>query len=155
MENNKPNTAIAVRTKMQESLATIETKLKAIKEVTDSGYKTNCEFRFNPAYTANAPINIATSTNLSLLINCLGYIKGQADKYREAAEKVLHLQQYPVFIWMNYSYEAWEHDFKVRIAILSQHETVNKLKKAKEKLEQFMTEEDRLALTLKEIEELL
>jgi hypothetical protein len=148
------STQITVRTKMQETLEVLNIKLAKVKNITESPYKTNGEFRFNPAYTGNAAINIHKLTDLSLLIGILAAIQNHWKNYNNAAE-TLELATYPAFEWCGFSYEAWKHDIEIRKEIITQHETIKKLKTAKEKLQQFLTEEDRLAITLKEIEELI
>jgi len=67
----------------------------------------------------------------------------------------LILTTFPAFEWLGYPAEAWLHDLKVRASVLSQHETITKLNTAKAKLENFLSEDDKLAITLKEIQTLL
>ena len=146
--------AVAVRTQMQEGLALISEKLKQLKSISETPYKTSGEFRFNPAYTGNPPIRIFNVIDLGVLIGVLGAIKGHYDKYEDAAE-ILGLKEYPVFEWCGFTYEAWAHDLKLRASIISEKETREKLLRAKSKLEQFLTEEDRLAITLQELKGIL
>lgn len=56
---------------------------------------------------------------------------------------------------MRYNYEFWKHDLLVRISHITQYARIEKLKQAKNKLEQFMSEDDRLSLILKELDELV
>lgn len=143
-----------LRQAMQDKLTSISEKLSQIKVAQESPFKTNGEFRFNPGYTGNDPIYIHRVKSLEVLIGVLAAVRGHFSKYEEAA-KVLELDKYPEFSWCGYSYEAWEHDIKKRAAIISQDEKVKALISAKQKLEQFLTEDDRLALALKDIDNLL
>jgi len=147
--------AVTLRTDLQSKLATIDEKLKAIKATADSQYKTNGEFRFNPSYTVNSPIYIHKTQDLKILISALGYINKQSQAYNETASNILKLDSYPVFEWQGYSFDAWENDIQIRVAIVTQHDLINKLKTAKQKLEQFMSDEDRLAIALKDVDALI
>lgn len=147
------NNALAVRTEMQKKLSEIDEKLKEVKAIESSTFKTNGEFRFNPQYVANNPIYIFKIRDLSLLLSILAYMIEKNEHYIKAAN-VLGLKSFPAFQWMGYTYEAWEHDIKLRVAVVTQHDRTEKLKAARAKLETFLTEEDRLAIVLKEISDL-
>lgn len=135
--------------KTQKALEAVNAKLKALKVITDSNAKTNGEFRFNPAYTGNAPIRIYTLTKVSALLSILGYLTAKNNEYNAAAE-LAKLEQYPAFTWLDYTYDDWKHDLLQRIAIVNSHKTKKRLEKAKAQLQEFLTKEDRLAIFLKE-----
>lgn len=149
------NTSVVVRTEMLKKMEMIDEQLSKVKALSESPYKTNGEFRFNPAYTANAPIYVHKCSDLKLLLSILSYLTGQSNNYKFAAEEIAGLTTYPAFDWLNFGYDAWKHDLLVRISHVTQFEKINKLKKAKATLEQFMSEEDRLAIALKEIDSLI
>ena len=52
---------------------------------------------------------------------------------------------------MGFSYENWANDLKVRIAVVSVHTREQELKTAKAELEQFLSQEDRLQMTLNKL----
>lgn len=145
--------ALAVRTEMQQMSAAIDNKLKALKEVTDSQYKTNGEYRFAPGFSGNI-IDIHKSTDVRLLLGIVGALTNHKTNYENAA-KMMGLDTYPEFLWLKYNYGAWTHDIKVRLAVITHYDTKKKLEEAKKELEQFMTQEDRLALVLEKMKGLI
>lgn len=142
---------VSPREKMQEKLQTIDAKLKAIKYVTGSEYKTNGKFKFNPV--TQYEILIHRHTDLVGLLNILGFINTKHSEYEKAAE-IAGLKKYPVFQWLGFNYDAWVNDLKIRIAQISVHEEITNLEIAKRELQKFLTEEDRLAMILKKYEDL-
>ena len=147
-------TSVAVRSELQVKLAAVNEQLKSIKAESEAPYRTNGEFRFNPAYTANAPIFIFKCKDLGLLISILSYLAAQSRNYTIAAQEILNLKTYPQFSWLGFTFDAWEHDIKIRVNQLTYEERIVNLKKAKTVLEGFMTEDDRLAIALKSLESL-
>lgn len=145
--------SLSTRDQLHVTLNQIEEKLSSLKALETQTYKTNGEFRFNPTYTNNSPIYIHTTKDLAILLSVYGYVKQQEERYNEAA-KICELSNYPVFTWCGYSGESWLYDIKMRIGLVSHDSQIKKLKDAKAKLSQFMTEEDRLLIVLKEIQDL-
>lgn len=158
-ENKEPKvtveTGVALKTEMQKSLDSINEKLQAIQTIQTSPFKTNGSFMPTEFHPSGSSVDVRTATNIKYLIWALGQIKIQSDAHEYVYQKELGLQTYPVFTtYGGYSYEDWKHDIKLRLSILMQADTVKKLNEAKAKLEQFLTQDDRLALALKEIGEL-
>jgi hypothetical protein len=143
-------TALTKKSELHETLNHINKQLKQYT-TSDGQYKTNCEFRFNPAYVSGMPIKIHTCNDVALLISILGYLVKQKEAYDKAAE-IIGANNYPNFTWMGYGYELWEHDIKLRYNIITVFEKVNKLKLAKQELEKFLTNEDKLSLVLSTIQ---
>lgn len=144
-------TTPAVRSDMQKALDVISSKLKAIKTVTESPFKTNGDFKYSTAPNATI-VKIHSLKDIRILLSILGYLTAKEQEYQNAA-RLCNLSTIPAFEWMGYGYDSWKHDLQVRSTIISQHNEVEKLKLAKSKLEAFMTEEDRLAATLKELQD--
>lgn len=154
MKTEKTQTAaVAVRSQMQVKLQSIDEALAKLKVDSESPFKTNGEFKYNP-YSNYGTVNIHRLGDISSLLNIYAYIKSKHDMYEEAATK-FDLKVYPAFTWMNYSLKDWEHDISVRLTLVTQHDRVKKLRDAKAKLQSFMTEEDRLAIVLKELEDIV
>jgi len=150
----KETQALEVRSKMQEKLQSVKDQLASLKAETESPYKTNGEFRFNPHAIQGGNIRIHSTTDITILLNVLAYLNEKSTGYVNAAEKILEFKNYPAFKWMGFTYESWEHDIKVRVKQLVFVEKKATLMKAKMTLESFMSEDDRLALMLNDLEKL-
>lgn len=140
----------AVRTQLHEALQTIETRLSAMKKITEGQMRTNGNFKFNPQSQQAPTIPIDKVTDLSLLISIHAFLTTKKKEYEESA-KLLDLSSFPVFKWQHHSYEDWDNDIRIRVAVVSHHTEKQKLHEAKEKLSRFLTEEDQMQLTLKEL----
>lgn len=148
MTDNK----LQLRSELQNKLASIDAKLSKLKANAEATWRTNGEFKYNP-YSSYAAINIHRNTDLYLLMSILGYILSKKNEI-ETAAKVLELDNYPNFTWCGYDADSWEHDIKIRVSVITHHEKIQKLKQAKVKLQSFLTEEDKLAIVLKELEDI-
>lgn len=142
------SSGIAVRSQLPKALEIITAKLTNIQRVTEGVLKTNGMFTYTPANTAKS-INIATSTDLQELIEVYSFLKSKADGY-ESAAKELGLTTFPVFKWLNYTFDAWKNDLMIRVAVVGSHNEITRLKNQKAELEKFLTKEDQLAALLKE-----
>lgn len=152
--NEKPTQELTVspRNEMRETLEAINEKLKNIEIASQSQYKTS---KIVPDLLNQKKVDISECTDIPFLVNALASIKMHKAAYDEVQASVLQLKTLPVFKSYNgHTYEEWEHDIKFRVSILMQEETVKKLKEAKERLEKFLTNDDRLAIVLGEIKEL-
>jgi len=135
------------KSEMMNTLAVINEKLKEIKKLESSKNATDGNFRWNPNYTSNTPVNIFKCTDIQLLISIYASLRDKNQSYEEAV-KELGLSEYPVYTWQSYTFEAWANDLKVRMAIVNQDAIATKLKKDKETLEEFMDKSDRLSAVL-------
>lgn len=144
--------SISPRNAMQDKLNAITEKLKSIEVMSQSPYKTN---KMLPHLFEHKKVDISECTDITFLVNGLATIKVQKAAYDDIYTNVLKMNSYPVFkSFGGYSYEDWENDIKLRLSVLMQEETVKKLTNAKEKLEKFLTNDDRLAIVLGEISEM-
>lgn len=155
MKTNHENLpSVESRNKMNQALSAIDEKLKSIKEIAESPFKTNGEFRFNPSYSGASSINIHKTKDVKSLISIYGFLNHQNNSYNNA-QKDLDIKDAPAFEWMGFTFESWKHDLKTRSSFLTQYNEIERLKLAKTKLEAFMTEEDRLNNVLKELQKII
>ena len=76
-------------------------------------------------------------------------------EYNRIYTEELQQKSFPVCRIFNYSVIEWKHDIKLRLNILLQQDRLKRLNEAKAKLTPFLTENDRLASALQEVDELL
>ena len=143
-----------VNTELISTLAAINERLNAMKMAELTGFKSHGKFRWNPAYTGNAPIDIHTNTDLSELLNIYASLSRKQDDYNTAAEQN-GLSEYPVFKWQDSSGDDWLHDIKLRINMLTHETKKRELLNAKKELSTFMSPEDKLAITIANVSNLL
>lgn len=141
-----------LRTQMQSALKEIDTKLKKLLKGTQILYKVIANFKMNE--NDNNNVNIQTSTDVVYLLKALALMKQVQKKYEETA-KELQLVRYPVCLWLGSPVTGWIHDLTLRISLVTNADMINGLTEARKKLESFLTEEDRLSITLKEIATLI
>lgn len=140
----------AQREKLHNALTIIDSQLSNLKAIESQTYQTSGEFRWNPNYHGNDPINIHRCSDLKTLISIYSYLMPKNEEYdRSAAE--IGLSEYPSFEWQGYPWSAWKHDLQMRISLVTQKEKISSLRLAKEKLEKFLTEEDQLSITLSQL----
>jgi hypothetical protein len=133
-----------------ETLAKIESKLQLMKETELVGFKTHGGFRWNPAYTGNAAINIHTTKNLSKLLNIYASLSVKETSYNKAAEDN-GLSEYPAFMWQDTLGNSWLHDLKLRISTLTHNVKKSELTSLKNELSQFMIKDDKIAIALAKV----
>jgi hypothetical protein len=136
--------------KVPQALQAIEAKLNGLKMIEDSVYKTSCEFRWNPNYQSNPPIKLDAIVDVDKLIQIHSYIAMKDEAYNKSAN-TLEITEYPVFKWQGYTLADWEHDIKLRIAIVTHKTQFDKLKRAKNKLESFLSKEQQVEMFLEQL----
>lgn len=139
----------ALRSKLYEALEMVDGKLKAIKKVTGKTMVTSGMFSYTPNNQAKS-VNIHASTSLSELIEIYSFLREKKSGYDNAAE-ALGLSSFPQFSWLGYSFENWESDLKIRVAIISSNQEIQKLTLQKKELEKHLTQDDQLGILLKEM----
>lgn len=148
---NLPKTMVS---QVRNKLELVSNKLKELEIKKENGPKTNGLFSWNgrEGVTENSgTVNIHKVMSVSLLISILGFLMSKAAEYTVAAEE-LNLTTFPVFTWSGYNLDAWKNDIDVRISIISHESEVNKLKKVKEELSKYISEEDKVQALLDSIE---
>lgn len=141
--------AIEVRSKLNKALTEINEKLSNLQVISTTPFKTNGKFKWNPN-AGGGEIDILTCTKMEDLIAIHQTLKMRAEGYDKSASD-LGIAQYPVFKWCGHTWKDWEHDLKLRVAVVNQHQIETRLKEAKEKLSRFLTEEDQLNNVLTEL----
>lgn len=135
--------------KVKENYDLINQELEKISAIHDQTYKTSCNFRYNPT-NSYSEVCIDDCTEIKSLINVYAFVKNKEQDYTDAANE-LKIKTAPLFKWCGYRVEDWKHDIELRITILTQKEKIDKLKKWQRKLEDFLSEEDKLNGMLEEL----
>lgn len=138
-------TQIAIRSKLSKAL---DSQLKQIKSATDKPFQTSGQFKFNPS--SNFAVDIQRLRNVSQLISIGAFLSEKKASY-DAYAKAKELSSFPVFKWQDFTFEQWDNDLSVRIAVVSAYDRQKEITNAKAKLERFLTEEDQLQITLREL----
>ena len=135
MANKKANTAVAIinGSNVIDSLAQIDEKLKSLKHITDSTYKTSMSLPGFP--------NLKDETSVTALIKALSSVNGREKAYNEAAGLV-GLTSYPAFSEGGGTTKDWIQDIQLRIAIINSKETHDKLQEYKTKMSTFLSQQD-------------
>lgn len=142
----------ALRAKMKLTLKDIDKRLLKLQKGSSAQFKAPASFKLNENDQNN--INIQTCVDICYLLKALSLMNRIKREYEQTA-KELELVKYPVCLWCGGSVDAWIHDLKFRIGIVTNASTITSLTAARAKLETFLTEEDRLSITLKEIAALI
>ena len=129
------------------ALEAINQRINALKEVQSRAPLTDGKFRFNPNYTANAPIDIHRSKDIQQLITIHSYLAPKAAAYERSAE-LMELETYPAFEWQGYTFAAWDKDIRQRVSIVRYHSELEKLEEAKKQISTMLSSQDRLNLIL-------
>jgi hypothetical protein len=141
-----------LRKKMKETLKEIDKKLTKLHKGSNATYKAQPQFKMNEL--DGNTVNIQQTADVMYLIRALALMKRVQKEYEETA-KELELVKYPVCLWFGVPVSAWIHDLSLRIGIVTNADTIQKLTVSRNKLETFLTEEDRLAITLREVADLM
>jgi hypothetical protein len=140
--------SIDTRAKVKDALDLINEKLKAIEIISTSPLKTSGLFKWNgreedPMYGNSPLIDINKLTNVSYLLSITGFLLTRHKEYDDAAKK-LGLKAYPVFKWAGYEEDSWLNDIKIRISMIMQKDTLEKLQSQKTQLSQYISEDQRV-----------
>lgn len=129
----------------------VSEQLEKIKSIEQEDYKISASFRYNPTNSYSA-ICISECSSITELIHVLAFLQAKTHHYQGAANE-LGLKEFPIFKWMGYTVEDWQHDIQLRIQFLEYHKKKSKLEKWKSKLEDFLSEEDRVNAMMIELQE--
>lgn len=135
--------------KVTALLEKVETQKAALGTKPRATYHTNAIFKFPDG----KHLNLNTVKNFSDLITALGFLLDAAGNRKEAAER-LGIEEEP-FKWSGFTIDEWEHDFKLRIAIVQYDARKKQLEATKKKLKELYSEAGKTAIALDEIESLL
>lgn len=143
---DKQTTELTIASGTPEALKLINAKIAALKHIEESVYKTSGDLEgFD---------NIKTETKLENLIRAYSVVKFKEQAY-EAAATDLGLKTYPQFVIGSGTAADWKKDILLRIEIINHKETLDKLNSFKSRMEGFLSEQDKKALLMKEMEDYL
>lgn len=145
---------LTVQTDVQKKLSLIEEKIKNMNIISSTPFKTNGNFRFDE-FSGVSTFNIHHATIIDILIKVLADISLKEEAYNKVYTEELRQKSFPVCKIFQFSVTDWRHDVKLRLNILLQQDRLKRLNEAKEKLIPFLTENDRLASALQEVDDLL
>lgn len=143
MKNKENLPAVNIPNELEK----INQKLNSLQKITETPYKTSGEL-------GNGFGNLKNETKIANLISLCSMINAKEAAYNAAAAE-LGLQTFPEFSVNGYSSADCKSDIKLRIAVLSQQETLDKLNKAKSILSTFLSEEDKKRQALEDLKDLL
>jgi hypothetical protein len=123
----------------------LEAKLKTMDDVRESKYITNGVLDKH---------DIKTETKIEELIKCFASVLAREEIYNKSAE-VLGIETYPTFDICGGNVEHWKHDIQLRIKVINQKDTVEKLEYFKSKMSEFLSKEDQKNMLMKEMESFL
>lgn len=96
--------------------------------------------------------NIKSEKKIENLIRAYSFVLAKSKFYNESA-LALGVKTFPVFT-IGGTLEEWEHDIKLQISIVSHQDKYDKLKKAKDALSKFLSEDEQKMAILKEVAEM-
>jgi len=150
MSNKEKNTGkitvLNPNDSVREQLATVERALVGLKHVSESNYKTSMNL--------DGVGNLKDETKTENLIKALSSVIGRETLYNLAASK-LGLASFPKFALGGGSSEDWTQDIKLRIAIITNKETIDALTKAKDELSKFLSEADQQQMAIERVNTML
>jgi len=94
--------------------------------------------------------DLSKETKVDTLVKAFSSVAGRANAYASAA-KELDVESYPEFIVDGGSVEDWKNDIKLRIAIITHKDELDKLKALQKEASAFLSQEDQKAIFLQKI----
>jgi len=111
-------------------LGLLEEKIKSLKHIEETVYKTTGNLDGFP--------DIKTEMKIENLVRAMGSVLAREQNYIDGA-RALGLDVYPAFSVSGGNKEAWLHDIKHRIAVISQKDTLDQLNAFKTKITGLMS----------------
>lgn len=143
MAKKEAITAIAVNTPVPNVLAALDEKIKSLKHIAETPYKTGGNL--------DGFGDIKAETKIENLIRAYSMVMGKEKAYHASAAD-LGLTTYPAFNVNGGNAADWKQDIQLRIAIINHKETFDKLTEFKTKMSSFLSAEDQKSMLLKEME---
>lgn len=145
----KTSTAIAKFSSVPDAISLLAKKLEELKFIETSSFKTKKQL---DCY------NLETETNLGELVKMLSSVRAREKAYNDAqselAKELGGEFSIPQFKLEGSTADEWAADILLRIKIIQQKETYNKLTALKKEAEDLLDKEDKKALLLKKLESL-
>lgn len=124
-------------------LDAIQTKIKSFKGIETSKFKTTMNL---------SPFgDLGKETKIENLVKAYSSVAGRATAYNEAA-KALGLETFPEFVVDGGSQEDWLNDIKLRIAIITHKDELDKLKALEAEAKTFLSQEDQKAMFFQKLQ---
>jgi len=98
-------------------------------------------------------VNLHTVQDVDILVDTLATLRAAKTAQEEAAG-ILEVENYE-FKWGGYAYKQWEADFKMRVAEINRGAKKKQLATIEGKLKNLVSEEEKTAMELDDIEALL
>lgn len=133
---------------IKELMAKVEAQKASLGVKPRASWLTNGVFKFN----ASDYFNINVTSDVGRIAQALGFLLTQEDYFKKGCEA---LGVEAEFKWDGYSRSEWESDFKTRIKIIEYDSKKKLLDTTKAKLSSLVSEEERTAMELEDIQKLL
>lgn len=147
-ENTETGMVITTASSVPDALKALNQKLKELKHIQDSVYKTS-----GNVTTSNGVKDIKNETNKPELVKAFSGIIARAEAIEKAYDK-LAITDYPVVKIDGGTVEEWKADILLRIAIIDHKETYDSLNAIKKEWEELMDKDDRKALLIEKMKNL-
>lgn len=121
-----------------QGIELVNVELKKLKSISESVYKT-------PGRITGFPNSLQNETSISELIKMFSSVQARETAY-DNAQTLLAIDSAPVFKVDGGTAKEFEHDIKLRIAIIQNKERLDELTAIKDEYTQLMDKEDRKAL---------
>lgn len=135
------------KSSMPKVLQMLDEALKNVDQITGTDFVTGGNIE-------GFSKNLKDEKDMSTLIKMAASIISRERAYNDAAS-ALGLQTFPQFKVNGNHKEEWLKDIKLQIAIITNSDTINKLKTFKDKAAKFLSEEDQKAILFAEMETFL
>lgn len=146
-KKSQTSTALAVvGSDVPTLLERVNAEIAKLKHIQDSVYKTTMK---DPQFG-----NLKEEKLIPNLLRVFSTILGKQHYYEAAAEE-LGLSSYPVFHYEGSEVADWKHDILLRIAIIEQKDTLDKLNQFKERASKLLSEEDQKNLLARDMAKFL
>lgn len=122
------------RSNIPKTISKLEQAIKKLKHIEDTPWKSS-------GTISGFPTNIRNETLIPNLIRMFSVFVQREKAYYDAAD-ILGIKTRPVYDDNGATREGIEEDVKLRIEIIQQKDTLDKLNEFKQKASKFMSEED-------------
>ncbi len=133
---------ILADTKTANVLSVLDEKIQSLKAITECNYKTS-------GVMTGFGVNVKEETKIENLLRMGSSISLRAKAYDEFANSIGRTT-YPVFS-DNGTVDDWNHDIKLRLAVIEYKETLDKLTSYKEKMSKFLSEAEQKEMLMGEM----
>lgn len=145
--DNKSTLPVLNSGNIPQIISVLDKKLQESKKLAESPYKTNGQFR-----TAGITIDIKNEKEIPVLVEAAASLIMKKE-YVAKAQIALELESMPQFTVGGHAVEDLLEDIKRRISIVNQHLLTEKIAKYRDRLSQFVSEEEKKAMLLKEMQD--